>query len=783
MSPARLLDTFDTSCFTGRTMLRFHATLSTLFILLYSLSAFGQGRPVGFWRAHLPTNMAQGIATDGSMLYVITAKGFYTFEISSQQTETFSKVEGMHDTNPTAIAFDRLTGTCVIGYSSSNIDLYQHNNFKVLPDLKNKSFSGSKNINHIYADNGLAYVSTDLGIVVIDLEKQEVKETYTFSKGGQVMRVNAFAADNIYYYAASQAGLFRIAKTAPAPQVFSNWQAVDTQREYARLATVLNQLYATTSGLTDTLFQIVAPGVRQTVWYRDSTSITHIDGGQNVLYTGAFSDKGIGRYYHIAPGNVVVDSSFIAYPRGAVESDDGRVWFADLYQGMGGWKNGSQIHFYVPGGPNDPDNIDLYARNGEVWIAHGGITNFYGGLRKQSGLSHLINDKWESLNGYNHPLFYDSVFDFLVLKKDEVTGTLYAGSFESGIYERKADGAERIIKRGELLSDTSGNFPVTGIAVDQNGALWVNQYGLTKEIAVRSAEGQWYHYPMPRMDRYIPNVGVRMLVDDLNQKWYIAPVGGVVVFDDAGTLADYSDDPRRNLTLGKGKGNLPSSTVISMVKDRDGAIWIGTDKGIGIVSNPGQILTDPTTEAEQRIVQYDQFAGYLFANETVQAMAVDGANRKWVGTNNGVWLLSPDASKIISRFTVDNSPLPSNVIQSIAVDDVTGDVYFGTPDGLVSYRGTATEGSETAGSIKTFPSPIPSGYSGAITMNGFTTDADVRITDIAGQLIYRAKATGGQLVWNGLDYTGHRPQSGVLLIFATNKDGLQTATGKMMYMH
>jgi ligand-binding sensor domain-containing protein len=195
------------------------------------------------------------------------------------------------------------------------------------------------------------------------------------------------------------------------------------------------------------------------------------------------------------------------------------------------------------------------------------------------------------------------------------------------------------------------------------------------------------------------------------------------------------------------------------------------------------MLSDRTVEAEQRIVQYDQFAGYLFSNESILAMAVDGANRKWIGTANGLWLLSPDASKVISRFTVDNSPLPSNIIQSIAVDATTGDVYFGTQDGLVSYRGTATEGAESASDIKTFPSPVPSGYTGPVTLKGFTTDADVRITDIAGQLIYRAKATGGQLVWNGLDYTGHRPQTGVLLIFATNRDGTQTAVGKMMMMH
>jgi ligand-binding sensor domain-containing protein len=766
-------------------MLRLNAFLLTAFLLLVcSTGALAQNRAVGYWRAHLPTNAAMGIATDGLTNYVITRKGFFTLRTSDSYPETYSKVEGMHDTNPVAVAYDRTTGSCIIGYQSTNIDLFRHNNFKVLPDLKNKTFSGSKVINHIYAEDGLAYVSTSLGIVVIDLERQEVKETYVFSKAGQTMAVYAFGADSLYNYAASQGGIYRISRTSTAPQVFANWEAVDTQRTYMKMAVVKSNIFAATSGVSDTLFHITGLNSRQRIYYEDSTIITHLDGGQSVAYAGVFRKNGSGICYHFSINNQKVDSTGIAYPKGVVETDDGRLWVADLYQGLGKKEDNRQMTYFVPGGPSDADNIDLYARNNEVWVAHGGITNFYTNLNKRNGLSHFKDEHWETLTGYNYPLFYDSVTDFLVLAKDERTGTFYAGTFTTGIYERKADNTTRLIKQGELQSNASGQYTVTGLVVDMNGNLWANQSGLSNELAVKTPDGTWYHYPVPKLNRYTANTGARIIVDDLNQKWYLSPFGGgVIVYNDGGTPETNADDDYRSLVRGKGQGDLPSNSVLSLVKDRDGSIWIGTDKGIGIASSPGQIMADKTSDVEQRIVQYDQFAGYLFANESVYAMAVDGANRKWIGTANGVWLLSPDATKIISRFTVDNSPLPSNLIQSIAVDAVTGDVYFGTPDGLVSYHGTATEGSETASDIKTFPSPIPSGYTGPITMKGFTTDADVRITDIAGQLVYRAKAAGGQLVWNGIDYTGHRPQSGVLLIFATNKDGAQTAVGKMMLMH
>lgn len=757
-------------------ILRFNAFLLPALLLFSCFTASAQQRPVGFWRAHLPTNNAQGIATDGRINYVITRKGFFTFTTDGGFTETFSKVEGLHDTNPVAVAYDRETGSCIIGYNNSNIDLFQHNNFKVLPDLKNKSFSGSKAIRNIFTYNRKAYLSTGLGIVVIDLERQEVKETYVFNRAGQTLGINAFLSDGTYFYAACDGGLYRISVNATAPQVFANWQAVDTDRVYTKLAIVKNVVFGATSGFTDTLFRINGIGNRQRVWFSDSTSITQLDGWDSVLYTGIFTKSGAGRSYHFSLDNVIIDSTFVAYPKGTIKADDGRLWIADGYQGMGKRDSNGHITFFYPGGPNDADNIDLYARNGEVWVAHGGLYPTYEGQRKTTGLSHLINDKWEALTPYNYDLFRDSVFDFIRLAKDERTGTLYAGSIESGIYERKADGSARILKQGELQPTSTGEYPATGLAVDLNGALWVNQYGVPNELAERSSDGLWHHYSVPKLTRYFLNIGAGMIVDDLNQKWYEAPYGGGVIVYMEGSAP-------RNLTTGKGNGNLPSSAVFCLAKDRDGAIWIGTDKGIAIFSSPSQVLADPTSDAEQRIVQYDQFAGYLFSTESVSAIAVDGANRKWIGTNNGIWLLSPDASKIISRFTVDNSPLPSNSIQSIAVDAVTGDVYFGTPDGLISYRGTATEGSDIASDIKTFPNPVPSGYTGPITLNGFTTDADVRITDIAGQLIYRSKATGGQLVWNGMDYTGHRPQSGVLLVFALNKDGSQAAVGKMMLMH
>jgi hypothetical protein len=182
-----------------------------------------------------------------------------------------------------------------------------------------------------------------------------------------------------------------------------------------------------------------------------------------------------------------------------------------------------------------------------------------------------------------------------------------------------------------------------------------------------------------------------------------------------------------------------------------------------------------------KIVKYDLNAGLLFQREAVKTIAVDGANNKWIGTNNGIWLISDDAEKIIHQFNKDNSPLPSNEINKIVVHPTTGEVFIATNAGLISYRGNATEGSKNNDELLVFPNPVPSAYNGMIAIKGLVENADVRITDVNGQLVYRTIATGGQATWNGETYTGKRPSTGVYYVFVTNTDGSEAKAGKFVF--
>jgi hypothetical protein len=181
-------------------------------------------------------------------------------------------------------------------------------------------------------------------------------------------------------------------------------------------------------------------------------------------------------------------------------------------------------------------------------------------------------------------------------------------------------------------------------------------------------------------------------------------------------------------------------------------------------------------------VQQDRFAGFLFQNETVQCIAVDGANRKWVGTKNGVWLISPGGEKVIHRFSEDNSPLLSNDVKKIAIHPQTGEVFFATFKGICSFRGSATEATEKHGDVLVFPNPVPPGFNGTIAIRGLADQSIVKITELDGRLVYQTKALGGQAIWNGNNYRGQKISSGAYLVLVTSENNNDKVAAKIFFI-
>jgi Two component regulator propeller len=782
----RLLFNFD--CFFIMRFLRLRLIFSFLFTIL-ALAASAQDSAIGYWESHLPYNNAVGLATDGKTLFAAGVQAFYSYDPTSMSTPVvpYSKAEGMSDIGMQCIGYDGGTGTAVLVYANGNIDLFKDNTFYNVADLKTKSVSGTKQVFQVYTEPGYAYFSTSLGVLVLDLSSQTFKQTFQFINevlNNEIIPVQSFTGTDLYFYAATPIGLFRANKNSPQLQNYQVWKKVDSTHALTSMANVNGTLFFSTP---TAVYTMVADTLQLVYNVPPNVTIQHLDQGGSNLFVSTYNDTTyIGSLKTFNTAGTMTDStSWSGKPVQAVQRLDGTVWVADFFLGLSKiFEHGS--YPYIPNGPADPSTFDIYAHNKTVYVAHGGYTTSYAANSNGNGISMLSNGKWDGLSQAARTA-QQTMRDMSVVLKDEKKGTFFAGSFQGGLLIQQPDQSVSVVK-GDIFDSSTvyfgqGQRQVVGLALDKSDNLWVSTFGSLYKLYARSAaDSTWYKFFVPGASN-----GGPLVVDDNGQVWFACYQeglngGGVAVYNNGGTLNDPSDDASYVLVKGAGAGNLPSNRVFCIAKDNSNNIWVGTDNGIGIVGNCSAPFSQtPPCDAEIPIVQYDQYAGYLFAGNAIRTIAVDGANRKWVGTDDGVWLLSPDASKIVYRFNVDNSPLPSNHIQKITVDHVTGDVYIGTEMGLVSYRSTATGGGETNSNVLVFPNPVKAGYTGPIAIKGLVTNGDVRITDIAGKLVYRTTANGGQCVWNGLDYTGRRPQSGVYLVFVSNSDGSQTYAAKIVF--
>jgi hypothetical protein len=416
-----------------------------------------------------------------------------------------------------------------------------------------------------------------------------------------------------------------------------------------------------------------------------------------------------------------------------------------------------------------------------LYAAAGSVNEAWNYLYNSSGVYRLKDEQWTSFNRFRFPQL-DSLLDFITVAIDPRDGSVWGGSYGGGLLHILPDNTFQIFKQaspiGAAIGDP-GSYRVSGLAFDQQNHLWVANYGAAPYLHVLKNDGTWQSFTSPFP--LIENEVAQIVVDDLNQKWIVAPKGnGLILFNEGTSLESTADDQWWLYKSGAGNGNLPASNVLCVAKDRDGFIWMGTADGVGLIPCIQEAAAG-RCEAILPVIQEGSATGYLFKGEAVQSIAIDGANQKWMGTKNGAWLLNADGDKVLQHFTEANSPLLSNDVRSIAVNGRTGEVFFATAKGICSFRGTATEATEEA-ELVLFPNPVPPGYGGTIAIRGVPENSIIRITELNGRLVHTTKASGGQAVWNGRDYTGKRISTGVYLVLVTNGTAKEKRMGKMVFI-
>jgi sugar lactone lactonase YvrE len=776
--------------------------MNKFFLLAFSLLASfvlrADNPPIGLgsWREHIPYNKAVAVADAGDRVYCASQFGLFSYKKDDGEISYFTRLGGLSDYEIKTIRYEPQRGILVIAYENSNIDLlFADKTIVNLSDIKRKNIVGGKAINHILFINGKAYLSCQFGIVVINLDRREVEDTYFIGPNGGNLNVQGLAYDGTQLLAVSDSGVFLANFNDPNLFNYTAWNRdnslAEPQANYTSTCCFRGKFYVVkTNNAQDKDSVLVRDSGLWRPFFSEASEGAAIDEYNDLfMYRNYYKLVALDEQTNQVRGmdvNAVGNSDF----RGGQVDAAGNFWLSDYTNGLIRERPGPQISVITPNGPRSSAVWDMDSKGGALWVASGSLNGDAPNYNQVNGVYLFDKNEWKTFDRRNDPVYSSSNSPAVITVSVDPNNRehAYCGVWGGGLLEYGPNGAvTRFSESNSSLLSIAGlnNYIITGgTAFDKEGQLWVVAGGNTTPLSVRKKDGSWQNFRIPDAD--VAGYGLYDLcVDDFGQKWFIAREGastgrGLCVYAE-NDMANPNDNQFRRLTDASGNGSLPDNFVRCIANDKDGALWIGTNKGVAVIYNPGSVFSSTSFDAQKVIIQQDGYNQYLLESEYVTAIAIDGANRKWFGTySGGAFLMSADGTKQLLNFNTGNSPLASNTILSIAVDGVTGEVFFGTDKGIVSYRGDATEGGEACSDYNVFPNPVRHDYSGPIAVSGLVADADVRITDVAGNVVFHTKALGGQAVWNGNDFSGRRAQTGVYLVYVTNEDGSATCVTRLL---
>lgn len=758
----------------------------TLLLISFGYLAAQQPLPsIGLWREHLPYNSAIDLAIGNGKIFCATPYSLFSVATSDKSIERISRVTGLSETGINAIHYDHINEKLVIGYTNSNIDIIYRNDIINVPDLKRDNVSGDKNIYNIYSLRKNYYLSTGLGVVVVDGERYEIKESWLIGAGGNRVKVNGLSNDGAFFYAATEEGLKKATSNVANLADYNNWQLVSGTNGLAagpcqNVSALQNKVIVQKE---DSVF--IQDGTNWNLLYQDGWPIISMTGSENKISLCQRKASGESKVTILnmdgSIATIFQQPPMISFPGKAIVAG-ADTWIADKLGGLSQF-NATSFEQYKPNSPGGIASGDVNVYDHSFYAAAGGVGQAWN-AQGNTGAIYIFKDgNWTTIDNSTNPAL-DTVRDVISLAIDPKDESIWAGSYGGGLLQVKSGQSVEIFKQnflGPAVTDPS-SYRVSGLAFDRDNNLWIANYGAAQPLVVKKADAtiSKFSIPVPLSENQL----AQLIIDDNNYKWIVVPKGGGLICFDHGTAVENTGDDRWKIFKGgAGNGNLPNDNVLCIAKDKNGFIWVGTTNGIGVVQCPQDVLTGQGCEAVWPVVQQGAFAGYLFAGEEVNSIAIDGADRKWVATKNGVWLVSATGEKVVYQFTEANSPLLSNDVKKITIDGKTGEVYFETAKGICSFRSTATQGEETNESILVFPNPVPPGYTGTIGIRGLVANAVVKITELNGRLVYQTRAAGGQATWDGRDYKGRRISTGVYLVLVSNDERREKKAAKIVFIN
>ena len=740
------------------------------------------------WNDYLPYSNCTKTIIGNNGVFALTPNTALQFDNATESIERINKINYLSDVGITDAGFTPQNNSLVVGYTNGNIDIIQGARTYNFQDVIRATQITNKTINQVFVIDTTAYISGGFGIIVFDLNKLEISENYQVGPSSNPIEVNAISFLNDTLFAATNKGIYWALTTNPLLKFPQAWSPI---KNFSKQGADIKQIfkfndqvyvnYALETFLGDTLYKI------STI---KSEEVKPLTGNNNYGFSINNNQLVVAHNFNVA----VYDEDFtnlVTYfdyqtntapqPRFGVFDEEGVMWIADQNQGLIKAKDPFNNEVILPSSPKYMGNRDIISNGNKTIITRGERESNWGKTFTEAGIMVYEDAEWSVINRQNTTAL-DTVKDIINLDFNQTNSSTWAAaSLGYGIFEFDENNKVSVYnEQNSTLQKIDGyGVGVSDVKYDRSGNLWATNMLTNQPLHVKNEQGEWSTFNFNGMfNDAIPG---ELLIDGFGNKWVIIQNEGVLVFDENGTINDPSDDDFKLLSTAEGNGNLPSANVLSIAEDKDGELWIGTDLGLRVIYSPEQVFQSSGFDAQDILIKQGLYFQILLESEAINCIAVDGGDNKWIGTlGSGIFLLSPDGQEELFHFTAENSPLWSNNIQSIEINPNTGEVFIGTDKGLISFKGGETEPNQDYSNIYAYPNPVPPNYNGSMAVNGLVRNSEVRITDLAGNIIYKTTAPGGQVVWDLNTLNGNKARPGVYLVYVSTLDGTQKAISKVL---
>jgi len=742
----------------------------------FSILSFSQQK---LWKGYFSFNEITDICISDQKVYSSTKNSVFNKDVSSNILTTFTSINDVKPDEITAILHTSNNCT-LIGNKNGLIILIKPdgttlNKVDIITDVPVPA--NSKKINDFYEYNGKVYVSTQYGISVIKLSNFEIESSFYIGNSGEFIDVLQTTIFNNEIFAVTRTqGIKKASVTNPFLYDFSQW-SVFNSLNWLSIVTFSNQLVAmNTNGITYKFSSNIAVPFSQQVTNglklrTDSVYLTLTNQWQILLYNQNFTL--VNSIYQVPN---FPDSFTCAHTKNE------KLFIGTSKNGLFETTCSNSIVFtnISPNGPIEDLAFKVTKTKTDLWLTHGSYDKTYTPDYKLQGISIFnTNTGWTKIPNTE---VAGAVTLAAIVENPRNNSEVFIASGQSGLLKFTNKTNPFLFNQTNFLESVTLPPPnqnyvsvrINGMKYDKDGNLWLTNALVNNGIKVLKSNNTWQSYNLSTVIQnptalHYGNIDI----DKNGTKWAATYAGGVLAFNEK-----YNN---KFIIINEENGNLPNNDVRCVAVDNKNQLWIGTFKGLRILNSVDRFISETALSTTNIVIQDGDLAQELFYQQVIQDIKVDGANNKWVAiADAGVFQVSSNGQTTLRRFTKENSPLPSNNVLDIEIDEVTGEVFFATDKGLVSFLGSATRGDDDLQNVYIYPNPVRPEYSGTVKISGLMDKVNLKITDIEGNLVFETTSSGGTVEWDTTAFGKYKVASGVYMVFVSSSDAAETTVKKIM---